>query len=43
MKAANKSLFVEELLENEKRRREPEIFYQKAETGIAHEIHLYYF
>jgi predicted transcriptional regulator len=43
MKAANESLFVEELLEIEKRRREPEIFYQKAESGIAHEIHPYYF
>ena len=40
---ANKSLFLEELLENEKRRRETEIFYQKAESGIAHEIYLYYF
>jgi hypothetical protein len=28
---------VEELLEIEKRRREPEIFHQKAESGIAHE------
>jgi hypothetical protein len=37
IKAANESLFVEELLEIEKRRREPKIFYHKAELGIAHE------
>ena len=42
MKADNRSPFVDELLEIEKRRREPEIFYHKAESGIAHEIRRYY-
>ena len=38
MKAANKSLFVEELLEIEKRRREPEIFYRKAVAAYTPEV-----
>ena len=42
MKADNRSPFVDELLEIEKRRRKPEIFHQKAESGIAHEIRRYY-